>query len=44
MSAIAAAVMIAAGSMPARAQSLNEAISSRVKANGDQDRLLVDAK
>lgn len=45
MSAVAAALMYAAGSMPALAQpSLNDAITSRVQSNGGQDRLLVDAK
>src|SRR5919112_4731105 len=47
-SAIAAALLYAAGSAPALAQqSVNDAISAKVKArqdSGQQDRLLVDAK
>ncbi|KLK90224.1 organic solvent tolerance protein [Microvirga vignae] len=43
-SAIAVALLCAAGSMPALAQSLNETIGSRLQANPDGDRLLVDAK
>ncbi len=45
MSAVAAALLCAAGSVPALAQkSLNDTISSRVQPKSDQDRLLVDAK
>ncbi len=45
MSAVAAAFLYAAGSLPALAQtSLNDAISARVQANPNGDRLLVDAK
>jgi LPS-assembly protein len=43
-SAVAAALLCAAGSSPALAQSLNEALSSRVQSQSGQDRLLVDAK
>ncbi len=43
-SAVAAALLCAVGSSPARAQSLNEAISSRLQSNPNEDRLLVDAK
>ncbi len=45
MSAVAAALSYAAGSMPALAQgTLNDAITARAKAGSDTDRLLVDAK
>ncbi len=45
MSAVAAALFYAAGSMPALAQAtLNEAIGARAQAGSGQDRLLVDAK
>ena len=45
MSAVAAAIFYAAGSMPALAQAtLNEAIGARAQAGSGQDRLLVDAK
>lgn len=43
-SAIAVALLCAAVSMPALAQSLNENLSSRLQANPKGDRLLVDAK
>ncbi|MXQ12564.1 LPS-assembly protein LptD [Microvirga makkahensis] len=43
-SAVATALLCAVGSTPAPAQSLNEAISSRLQSNPGQDRLLVDAK
>lgn len=43
-SAVAAALLCAAGSSPALAQSLNEALSSRLQSQSGQDRLLVDAK
>ena len=45
MSAVAAAIFYAAGSMPALAQAtLNEAIGARAQSGSGQDRLLVDAK
>ena len=45
MSAVAAAIFYAAGSMSALAQAtLNEAIGARAQAGSGQDRLLVDAK
>lgn len=45
MSAIAAALVYAAGSMPALAQAtLNEAIGARARSGSGEDRLLVDAK
>jgi LPS-assembly protein len=45
MSAVAAALVCAAGSAPAWAQpSLNDALTSRVQSDSGQDRLLVDAK
>jgi len=43
MSAVATAFLCAVGSSPALAQSLNENISSRLQANPNGDRLLVDA-
>ncbi|WP_230531183.1 LPS-assembly protein LptD [Microvirga roseola] len=43
-SAVAVALSYAAGSTPALAQSLNEAITSRVQSSSGQDRLLVDAQ
>lgn len=44
LSAIAAALLCAAGSAPALAQSLNDSLSSRLQANPNGDRLLVDAR
>jgi len=44
MSAVATALLCAVGSSPVLAQSLNESISSRLQANPNGDRLLVDAK
>jgi len=43
-SAVAMALLCAVGSMPALAQTANDAISSRLRSNQNQDRLLVDAK
>jgi len=43
-SAVATALLCAVGSSPVLAQSLNEAISSRLQSNPNEDRLLVDAK
>lgn len=44
LSAVAVALLGAAGSEPVLAQSLNEALSSKIQPKSDQDRLLVDAK
>ncbi|MEZ0171566.1 LPS-assembly protein LptD [Microvirga sp. TS319] len=44
MSAVATALFFAVGSTPVLAQSLNDAISSRLQSNPNQDRLFVDAK
>jgi LPS-assembly protein len=43
-SAIAVALLCAAGSMPALAQTLNESLGARAQSGSGQDRLLVDAK
>jgi LPS-assembly protein len=44
ISAVAVALLCAAGSVPALAQTLNESIGARAQAGAGQDRLLVDAK
>ncbi|GEO15836.1 LPS-assembly protein LptD [Microvirga aerophila] len=44
MSAVAVALLCAAGSVPALAQTLNESIGAKAQAGSGQDRLLVDAK